>query len=286
MHKGILLAGAAFAAGVLPALPAQAVPVYALTDENDLISFDSAAPIDLLSGGAITGLGGQDLIGIDFRPTDGKLYGVGNFGGIFEINTTTFATSLVSTVNVSLSGSRYGIDFDPAGDLRIVSDLDQNLLVNISTGIAAVGGTLTYAPLQPGATGDNPSVTAAAYAGATLYDIDVRDGEDRLDTQTPPASGSLVVVGPLGVNVSSVNGFDIYHDGVNYVGVAALQQTIEGINKFYTINLLSGTASFVGDVGGGDLIDGIAVAPVPEPGALSVLGIATLGVLSRRRRQK
>ena len=53
-----------------------------------------------------------------------------------------------------------------------------------------------------------PSVDAVAYTNSfggatttTLYDIDY--GADNLYVQNPPNNGTLVIVGPLGVNVDA-----------------------------------------------------------------------------------
>src|SRR5438270_13725102 len=56
---------------------ARADIVFANTTGGRLISFDSATPGALLSNVAISGVLG-DLVGIDFRPADNMLYGVGN----------------------------------------------------------------------------------------------------------------------------------------------------------------------------------------------------------------
>jgi hypothetical protein len=300
---------------------------FALTDENDLLQFDTAAPEDLVSGGAIIGLAGQDLIGIDFRPANGQLYGVGSLGGVFQINTTTRVATLVSTLLpdatdttnpfTGLSGSRFGFDFNPVPDrLRIVSDTEQNLRVNVDTGLTITDGDLQYGPGQPGATGDNPSVTAAAYTnsfppsprngpgqptgpGTTLYTIDVRENEDRLLIQNPPNNGTLVYVSVLGVNGSALTGFDIAFDpsrpiGQENVGYAILQRTTEGVSELYQIDLTLGlaapSATLIGVVGGGDLIDGLAIAPIgnfiPEPAATALLGLGGLAALGRRARRR
>ena len=119
--------------------------------------------------------------------------------------------------------------------------------------------------------------------GTTLYDIDVRSTEDRLVIQSPPNSGELTHVGALGVNASALLGFDIYISDNTNVGLAAMQLVANGTSNLYAINLSTGAASLIGEVGGGDLLDGLTV--VPEPGTLSLLALgAGAMVLPRRRR--
>ena len=288
---------------LLAASSAHAATIYALTDENDLLVFDSANPEDLLYAGAILFLqNDEDLIGIDIRPSNGQLYGVGNKGGVYALSNTAFlpaspiTASKVSQLSEDLSGSRFGVDFNPVADrLRIVSDTEQNLRVNVDTGATVVDSLLQYGPGQPGATGDNPSVVGSAYTnsllgagGTSLYGIDVRSSEDRLVIQNPPNSGTLTVVGPLGVNASALQGFDILSTGnpVTNTGFAAMQITTGGVSQLYSINLATGAASLLGDIGGGDLIDGLAVVSdvVPEPSTIAMAAFALVGgVLARRR---
>jgi hypothetical protein len=286
---------------------ASAVPVIALTDENDLLVFDSSSPVDTSAGMAITDLGPEDLIGIDYRPTDDEVYAVGNLGTVYRINLTTFAATPVSTLTANpgdltspftaLSGSRFGVDFNPvSGLLRLVSDQDQNLTVNALSGQVTTDGSLFYAAGQTGATGDNPIVTGTAYtnnvvspSGTTLYAIDVRNNEDRLVIEDG-ATGSMTVVGSLGINVGTLLGFDIYTDdeGGNF-GLAALQLSTGGFAHLYAINLTTGATTDLGELGGGDFIDGLTVVPnltiVPEPTSLATLTFFAAGaILTARRR--
>jgi hypothetical protein len=124
-----------------------------------------------------------------------------------------------------ISGSAVGFDFNPTVDrIRVVTDRDQNLRLHPDTGqVAVIDGSLALA------TNDvnirfNPRVSGAAYthsfAGATtttLYDIDT--AKDVLVTQTPPNDGVLNTVGSLGVNLSTVSGFDILASGQAYAVV-------------------------------------------------------------------
>jgi len=64
---------------------------FGLTADGRLVRFRTDAPERARDVGAMTGLAGMDstLVGIDFRVQDGKLYGVGNAGGVYTIDTTT-----------------------------------------------------------------------------------------------------------------------------------------------------------------------------------------------------
>ena len=287
---------AALASAVALSATAQKVDdalVYALTEQNKLLSFDSSDPGTQLSGGAISGLAqNDDLIGIDIRPSTGALYAVGSSGIIYTINTATFAASQIQQLNdganpVALSGTRFGFDFNPVADrLRIVSDTEQNLRVNVVTGLTTIDSPLAYGTPTP-----NPSVVGAAYTNSlpgsgstTLYVIDSRN--DALAIQNPPNAGVLTAVGSLTANVSALVGFDIYSNGFSNTGYAALQNVAMGISQFYTVNLATGGVSFVGEIGGGDLIDGLAVVSVPEPATIAMAGFGLVAALAVRRRSR
>ena len=280
---------------------AQAVQVWGLTNTNALLTWDSATPQDVST--AFDNIGGlvanDDLIGIDFRPANGILYGVGTGGGaagsarVYTINTANGVATLVSTMDVSLNGSRFGFDFNPIPDrLRVTSNADQNFRINVDTGATVVDVPLAY---QAGDLffGQNPNVVGSAYTnsftgtGSTqLYGIDsIRNS---LVLQTNPNGGTLQTIGLLGVDVSQLAGFDIYFDPFTQtnIGYASLQNIAEGVSRFYTINLATGQATAVG-LEQGDLIDGIAVVQVPEPSTIALLGTAAFAASvawMRRRR--
>ena len=61
------------------AAPVSAFTIYGVTSTNTLISFDSATPGTINSSLSITGLQpGESILGIDFRPATGQLYGLGS----------------------------------------------------------------------------------------------------------------------------------------------------------------------------------------------------------------
>ena len=230
-------------------LTAQAEPITALTSDNRLITFDSASPGTSTDSVAITGLQtGETLVGIDFRPATGSLYGISSTGRIYRINADTgTATGVGTAAGFTLTGTSFGVDFNPAVDrIRITSDADQNLRANPNDGTAIVDSVLQYAATDTNA-GENPNVVGSAYtnnfAGAqatTLYDID--SNLDILALQNPPNPGTLVTVGELGVDTGDGVGFDIS----GTTGVAYASLTVSGIAQLYTINLLNGAATPAG----------------------------------------
>jgi hypothetical protein len=284
----------AFALAVLGSV-AQSVTVYGLSTRNELIRFDSATPGMLQQASFINGLAANEsLVGIDFRPATMQLYGLGSFGRLYTLNTSTgvasFVASLTNSVGggaLALSGTEFGIDFNPVPDrLRVTSNLGQNLRINVSTGVTVVDGTLNQA-------GGNPFIVASAYinnvAGATsttLYNID--SASDQLKIQNPPNSGTQVVVGSLGVDVTGLAGFDILTQGSTNTAFVALQMAGMSGSRFGTINLATGMVSSTSMIGMDQSSDAlavrdIAVMPVPEPASVAALALGALIVLRRKK---
>ena len=259
--------------------PTQTGNVLVLTEAGQLASFNSDKPETLISNQTITGLVANDsLIGIDYRPADGKLYGVGSLGNIYIIDPLTTRAELKSkmtadatdmtnaytaiTGNVTLMS----VDFNPAADrLRVIGNDGQNLRINVDTGATTTDGVLNGAA--------NAQVTSAAYtnsfagtANTKLYDIDVSN--DRVYLQDPPNNGTLAAFSPLGVNAEGSSSFDI--DGVNNQGYAVL--TVAGNTQFYKINLATiGAATPVSTLVGNlptalQKVRGIAMKPAKDAG--------------------
>ncbi len=278
-----------------------AAQVYALTDNNRLLTFDSTTPGVLLGVAPISGrINNEDLIGIDFRPVNNLLYAVGEFGRVYTIDRTTGTASNIATLApdpadptnpyTQLFGSRWGFDFNPQADrLRITSDTRQNLRVNPSNWLVTTDGTITYVagPNQnetPILVGDAYTNNFPAAPSTTLFGIDAAATGHRLVSFVgSPNDGNIQAVGNLGVSNSSLVGFDILTEGATNLAFAAFQDESLGVSQFFTVNLTTGAASLVGTIGGGDLIDGIAVV-IPEPSGLVVLSAVAMSLLPRRKR--
>ena len=271
----------------LCATVANAEVIYGVTLEQTLITFDSASTGTILSGVAISGLAANEVIrGIDIRPATQELYALGSFSRLYRINAATgVATQVGGTLGTALNGSQFGFDFNPTVDrIRVTSDADQNLRLNPITGaIAAVDTNLNYNVGDSGF-GMNPNIVASAYtnnfAGATsttLYNIDSL--RDALVIQSPPNAGGLTTVGFLSVDVTDMAGFDI--SGATGIAYLSIRDANLAKSTFWTINLATGQASALGEVGGGAILTAMTV--VPAPASFALLGLGGL-VATRRRR--
>ncbi len=238
--------------------PGRSVALFALTDAEAVVQFDSATPDKLRTVPALLGFGtGENLIGIDLRPSDQRLYALTinttHAGHLYTINTSTGAATLVGLLTpavgssyTTLSGTKFGMNFNPVPDrLRLVSDDGTDLRV-----VADTAQVIVDVALNPG----SPHVVGVAYtnsyAGATsttLYDID--SNTDSLLVQNPPNNGTLTPVGALGVDASDELGFDIAAQAAGNIAYAGL--TVGGSTGLYMIDLVSGAATLHGNIGDG-----------------------------------
>jgi hypothetical protein len=234
-------------------------PVFALNADN-VISVLVPGTTSFVRLVRVTQANGN-LIGIDFRPGDGKntaLYALADTGTLYTINLT--ATGLGNVTQVSNMTTRFPsgvqslMDFNPVVNaLRLIGSDTLNYAVVNNAGnlnAMAIQTSLTY-----GATDVNrgriPKVSAGTYdtnvvgaAATRFYAIDY-DLDTFLTIQPATAGGSsataggvLQTLGPLvsptgqRINVSSTADTDIYTtaNGINnLVGVSG--------RTFFTINL-------------------------------------------------
>lgn len=185
---------------------------------------------------------------------------------------------------------------DKGQNLRLHPDLGTVVDFDPATAGIQTDGKLAYDnttadgdPIDVNA-GRRPRVGGAAYTnpdndpatGTTLYDIDAE--RDTLVTQALPNNGTLNTVGKLGFKVNELASFDI---GANNIAYAALraradndkdddragpemeaeargEQTTQqngqcGKSQFFTVDLATGRATFVGYIGSRQSVVGLAV---------------------------
>ena len=155
---------------------------YALSGST-LVSFNPAAPA-VGTSIPVTGLtAGQTLVGIDFRPANGVLYGLGvnsaaNTATLYTISVLTGVATVVGSfgpfVELDLSTALgFGFDFNPVVDrIRVTTDTGENFRINPNNG--------TLAGLDPMITPAGSEISGAAYTNnettnggvTTLYTLD------------------------------------------------------------------------------------------------------------------
>ena len=252
--------------------------VFALTADQQLIRFREDRVRLHRAVGPITNLSSDvTLVGIDFRPATGALYGLGNAGGIYTLDVETAEATFVSQLNVAgqplaLDGDSFGVDFNPTVDrLRVVSNTGQNLRINVDTGAATLDGGLNFPGVPPAPATPATGITAVAYTnndldaatGTTLFDLDT--AADQVVIQLPPNAGVLTPTGKLApaVDVAPETGFDIWSDldrDGRTQAVRALAALTTDVARLYEIDLLTGRAESLGRFRSGTEVIGLAIA--------------------------
>jgi hypothetical protein len=288
MRASIATVAALLVVGLIAPSAASAT-AFAVTDEATprLVSFDPAAPGQLVTSVAVSGLGvGETVRGLDLRPANGMLYLLTTDAlGSSRLRTLDPGTGAASAplllsadptdvtspyTNLSPTGGT-GVDFNPVPDrLRVVTSSGQNLRVNPATGLV-----ITDEALNPGA----PVIAGVAYinsfpgaASTTLYDVDF--AADTLEMQNPPNNGTLTPIGSgLGITTqfSQHLSLDISPNG----NAAYLLVRVAGVVGLYSVDLTTGTATLIGRVGdGATLFRGFTVAE----NVIRTVGDAALGI--------
>ncbi len=283
---------------------AKAVALTGLTGGNTLVFFDSDAPGSTTTLGVSGANLSSALLGIDYRPANGLLYGITSTD-VFAIDPSSGNATRVNSISPTFNGgTTSGVDFNPAADaLRITGANGQNLrIAGGGLGATNVDGNLAYAATDTNA-GVSPTITASAYtnsfagvpAGRTTQLFGIDSNLDVLVLQSLPNLGTLNTIGFLGVNVGTVGGFDIFSpsNGVN-TAFAAFAPNGSTAASLYTIDLTTGAASSLGQIGTGagfnltGLAAPISPTAVPEPSAIPGLIIVAIGTgfMLKRRNHK
>lgn len=276
--------------------PAFGGTLYLTNDQNLLLRIDSATPGVIQATAGINGLDqGDSIVGIDYRPATGVLYGLGSSSRLYTIDTATgMATGVGAAGQFTLAGSAFGFDFNPVPDrIRVTSDTTQNLRLNPNNGaLGATDGNLAYSAGDANA-GATPNIVGSGYtnsiAGATtttLYGIDSSLGI--LVIQNPPNNGTLNTVGSLGVSITDQVGFDILPvSGIAFASFTSAPVGAVGFSSLYTIDRSTGAASLVGVIGAGNQrITGLAaVSDIPEPSSIVLFSAGAAAIIWYRRRR-
>ena len=232
---------------------------------------------------------GESLVGLSLRPATGQVYTLGvnataNTGTLYVVDPKTGACTVVgiagqvafvdgsgvTAVDLPDASVGYGMDFNPTVDrVRVVAGSGLNFRVNPFTGAPIDGnpgsGTNTDGPINGGTTSVHGTSYTNSFAQSltggvtTLYTLDA--STDSLFIQNPPNAGTQTASIPVTLNGSPLNfaaglGFDIPSSiSVSTSNTAATGEafavlTVGATTGLYRINLSTGVATLVGNMGG------------------------------------
>ena len=232
--------------------------LFATTDQNQLIRFNSSNPDRLKDVRAITGLNnGASLVGIDFRPATGDLYGLSSDSIVYRVNPRTgIAVSEGPAVTPAPAGRFFGFDFNPTVDkIRVTSDAAVSPRLNVDEG-TLLANDPALNPGMPRVVGSayaNSSFTASKPLTTVLYAID--SASDTLSVQNPMTS-TLTTVRRLPFDIQDQAGFDIAgSDNVGYIATRANRGS-----TLYVVDPTTGRSRSAGRIGGGNrlVVTGLA----------------------------
>lgn len=318
----LLACAAATAAAAFAAPAAQAKPAslaYALSG-NALRTFDPAQPSSATFQ-PVSGINaGETLVGIDVRPANGMLYGLGvnagnDTGTLYVISRDAFASpvgtagSIAFTTDgatlVDLPAGDYGFDVNPVADrIRVVTSTGLSFRVNPTTGAPLDGnnggGTVTGTNPDGPINGATTGAGGAAYTNSgsnlatatTLYALDATT--DQLTIQNPPNTGTqtsphALTLDGAPLNATAVAGFDV--DPTVTVPTSNTAATGDGYailaaggsNHLYKIALSTGAATDLGPVGDGSgTMNGLALQRDLGDGGRPAVGLVSGGTTLRR----
>lgn len=267
---------------------------------NVLIPFETDFPTLPRAAIPVQGLvEGENLVGIDFRPQNGHLYGLSSDGdGRIRLYNISFRSGIATPLTadpvfftdglgeiVPVTGTRFGFDFNPQADrIRVVTDTGLNFRMNPNTG-KIVDGDAAMPGIQPDGpiTGGPAGADGAAYTNnnpyakvTTLYTLDT--ATQSLYIQNPPNSGTQTIARLLTSNgqpleFTASGGFDIT-PGIQTSEANAPAQgnglallTVQGKTGLYGVNLNDGKTALISPIGSGKLnAQGLAISTAPAAG--------------------
>lgn len=253
---------------------APAALLMAVTDDNHLVSFDSAAPGTTLSSVPVSGLLDPlaSLLNITYHVGEGRFYGLDSNANFYSIGLDGAASLLNDTF--APTGYSGGLSYDSfTGDLVFSSITAEHFSLS-TAGQATSNPDFVYGVGDP-YFGSSPSVFAIAldpiFGEAFMLD----NVTGTLARSVDPALSEWFTIGSLGMDVTSFGALVVDEDGNLFASLSE-----DGLNSaLYSIDPSTGAATLVGNFAGG--VSGLAI--VPEPSTALIGGIGMLFLIRRRR---
>lgn len=275
-----------------------------------LARFSTADPSVVEAPVDVVGLTlGDTLVGIDRRPQNGFLYGLGFNAGagtvqLYAVGSSTGQATPIGATGVFVDGlgdpvtigagigTRFGVDFNPTTDrVRVVNDAGQNFRINPNTGSFVDGnlggGIVAGVNMDGPLNGTTDTVQETAYSNAapsatvtTQYTLD--PSIDALCIQNPPNLGTQTVCKALGSAIDAVLGFDI-PPGVDAPasnepavgsGVAVVRPAGQPAEFLAGVDLTTGALGTPVALGTSDVV-GLAIQ---RPASIPMIALLTGGV--------
>lgn len=247
------------------------ITFYALAGST-LDKYSTSNPEKILRSVEIKGLqNNEKILGLDYRPRTGQLYGLGSDSRVYIVNPSSgvasFAFSLSSSIDgmpVKLSGQSFGFDFNPQVDrLRIISNTGQNLRVVPDNANDVAGKTFVDGSINP----QPASVSAVAYDnnfdGTTttkLYSLDAIS--NKLNEIMPPNNGTLADPFQVKLKLEGAGSFDIAPRNMEVkenIGLAVFD--INKKSTLFMINLDNGDTKILAKFNKAASYSSMAISP-------------------------
>lgn len=265
------LAAAVMLLGSAAAYAGSTVYAFDLRGDNDLLTFDVAAPAD----NVIATLIPYDTFCLDFDSAATTLYAINEAGAVFgTVDQLTGAFTAIGPTG--LTASRTGLRVDPTDETYYVSALDavagnQLYKLNPLTGAAAFHTNITGLPAG------GIIIDIAIDAAGNMYGNEIStDSMYAIDKNT----GAATLIGPTGFATNFAQGMDFDY------ATGKLHATLYlggGAGRFVEISTVTGAATVITDTTPWNKEMEMAIkAPIPEPASMLLLALGGLALARRR----
>lgn len=217
---------------------------YGLTASGQLVRFPASDVTDITNI-PITGVAVGTIGSIDYRQSDGMLYGRSSNGALYRIDPETGVATAYGTP--LRPGAVLAADFIPNSEyIRYVGESQANLRVSGNDGTVLTDTTLAWAPGDVHE-GDMFSVIAVADNGTTVYAIDgFSEVLVSIGTPESPTTGLMHTIGFMGFDVSDQGAaLEFAPDGTLY---AAMRSDTAPFSSLYRINTSTAQRTWVGTI--------------------------------------